>query len=279
MKILRKLAVLLLTFPAVESAPAALLTFDDLPPAITARGVIPNGYGGVNWSSDQGSGVRGPAYYYNKEKQYLDSYAIGVVSGLQAASSLYVKDIVIEGSLFHFQSAFITAAQTPHNVTVIGYNGPTEVHRRTIGAVCTNPVLVVFNFTNVTTVVIHVSDTGNSLHNIILDDITITTGRGSPLPLDSDRDGVPDEKDAFPNSRDVGTNIIIGDRDTGVVNFWFTDGTTISDLVYEIAQNAKNHGQFVSEVAQLKNKLQRDGILTATQAAAIQECAARSRLP
>jgi len=64
-----------------------------------------------------------------------------------------------------------------------------------------------------------------------------------------------------------------------VPSMLFPDGSTISDLVYEIAEEAENHGQFVSGVAQLKNQLRKDAVLTAAQAAAIQECAARSSLP
>jgi len=99
------------------------------------------------------------------------------------------------------------------------------------------------------------------------------------LLVDSDADGVPDDVDAFPHSRDVGANVMIDGCDTGVPNVLFQDGSTISDLVYEIAGDAKNHGQFVSGVAHLKNHLRKTSVLTAAQAAAIQACAARSSLP
>jgi hypothetical protein len=97
------------------------------------------------------------------------------------------------------------------------------------------------------------------------------------LLVDSDADGVPDSEDAFPNSRDVGGNIIIGDCDTGVPNVVFADGSTISDLIYAIAEGARNHGQFVSGVAKLKNHLRKTFVLTAAQAEAIQSCAAQTR--
>jgi hypothetical protein len=99
------------------------------------------------------------------------------------------------------------------------------------------------------------------------------------LQVDSDADGVPDSQDAFPHSRDLGANVSIDSCDTGVPNVLFEDGSTISDLVYEIAGEAKNHGQFVSGVAKLKNNLRKRSVLTASQAAAIQSCAARSSLP
>jgi hypothetical protein len=99
------------------------------------------------------------------------------------------------------------------------------------------------------------------------------------LRVDSDADGVPDSADPFPNSRDIGGNVIIGDCDTGVPNVLFPDGSTISDQVYDLASRAKNHGRFVSGVAKLKNDLRKTSVLTPAQAEAIQACAARSNLP
>jgi hypothetical protein len=96
---------------------------------------------------------------------------------------------------------------------------------------------------------------------------------------DADGDGVCGDVDAFPNSRDVGGNVMIGTCDTGVPNVVFADGGTISDLIYQIAAASKNHGKFVSGVAKLKNDLRKAGVLTAMQAEAIQDCAANSRLP
>jgi hypothetical protein len=99
------------------------------------------------------------------------------------------------------------------------------------------------------------------------------------LLVDSDADGVPDSVDAFPNSRNVGGNVTIGDCDTGVANVLFPDGSTINDLVDELASNAKNHGQFVSGVAKLNNELRKASVLSPQQASAIQKCAAGSRKP
>jgi hypothetical protein len=99
------------------------------------------------------------------------------------------------------------------------------------------------------------------------------------LLVDTDADGVPDSEDAFPNSRDLGANVNIEGCDTGVPNVLFPDGSTISDLVYAIAANAKNHGQFVSGVAKLKNELRKTSVISAKQAAAIQSCAAAAKLP
>ena len=94
---------------------------------------------------------------------------------------------------------------------------------------------------------------------------------------DTDGDGVCDINDAFPNSRDVGSTVHVGDCDTGVANTVFPDGSTISDKVHALSVGARNHGQFVSAVAKLKNSLRKAGTLTAEQAEAIQRCAAQSK--
>jgi hypothetical protein len=97
--------------------------------------------------------------------------------------------------------------------------------------------------------------------------------RGFFLP-DADRDGIPDAEDAFPDSRDVGGQVSIAGCETSVPNVLFEDGSTINDLIDEIAKDARNHGAFVSGVAHLKNQLRKTGILDPGQVAAIQRCAA-----
>jgi hypothetical protein len=77
----------------------------------------------------------------------------------------------------------------------------------------------------------------------------------------------------------VGGNVVIDECDTGVPNVVFANGATISDLIYQIASGAANHGKFVSGVAQLKNQLRNSGVLSTGQATAIQSCAAASGLP
>lgn len=99
------------------------------------------------------------------------------------------------------------------------------------------------------------------------------------LQVDADADFVPNTVDAYPHSRDLGGNVVIDGCDTGVPSGFFPNGATISDLVYDIADAAGNHGQFVSGVASLKNELRKSGVLTATQAQAIQSCAAQADLP
>ena len=96
------------------------------------------------------------------------------------------------------------------------------------------------------------------------------------LSLDSDGDGIPDDQDACPDSI-MGETVIIGDCNSGVVNFLFPDGCTLADLVQERADGAKNHGQFVRGVVDLSRNLQKSGVLTQKDAVKLGRCAARSR--
>jgi hypothetical protein len=68
------------------------------------------------------------------------------------------------------------------------------------------------------------------------------SGHAQPGQADSDGDGVGDACDAFPDSIGVGGNVVIDGCDSGVPNIVFPDGSTISDLIHEIAAGAKNHG-------------------------------------
>jgi hypothetical protein len=95
---------------------------------------------------------------------------------------------------------------------------------------------------------------------------------------DSDGDGVPDDEDCQPDS-DLSMTVVIGDCDSGVVNLLFDDGCTISDLIAECADDAGNHGQFVSCVAHLTNDLKKDGFISGREKGAIQRCAAQADIP
>lgn len=107
----------------------------------------------------------------------------------------------------------------------------------------------------------------------ILDNCPLTP---NPDQADADGDGFGDACDAFPNSRGVGGNVTIGGCDTGVPNLVLPDGSTLNDLIDSIAAGARNHGQFVSGLARLKNSWRDQGLLNARQAAAIQSCGARA---
>ena len=94
---------------------------------------------------------------------------------------------------------------------------------------------------------------------------------------DSDGDGIVDALDACPNSRGLGETVVVGGRDTGVVNHLFEGGCTLNDLVDELEQGAGNHGEFVSGVTELREALREEGVISNRESGAIQAAAARSK--
>ena len=111
--------------------------------------------------------------------------------------------------------------------------------------------------------------------------LSVCSGVVSVVPLgsqDTDGDGVPDTDDNCPNSL-VSPTVVIDGCDSGVPNTIFPNGCTISDKIQQCATRAQNHGQFVSCVAHLTNKLKRTGVITGRQKGAIQSCAAHSNVP
>jgi len=72
--------------------------------------------------------------------------------------------------------------------------------------------------------------------------------------------------------------IVIDGCDTGVLDRNY-NGKSITEMILECADNAKNHGQFVSCVAELTNTLKKAGVITGAEKGAIQSCAAQSNLP
>ena len=75
------------------------------------------------------------------------------------------------------------------------------------------------------------------------------------------------------------TNVIIDGCDSGVPNTVTPGGLTISELVADCAEEATNHGQFVSCIAQVTNDLRKNGIITAQQKRALQTCGAQADNP
>jgi hypothetical protein len=75
--------------------------------------------------------------------------------------------------------------------------------------------------------------------------------------------------------------VIIGGCDSGVANLVVNETTlcTISDLIAECAAHARNHGAFVSCVAELINELKKAGVITGAEGGRIQSCAAQSAIP
>ena len=120
---------------------------------------------------------------------------------------------------------------------------------------------------------------GDLTHNVKApDDLTLELLRDVGWFADADTDGVPDNVDCEPHSNFAPT-VVIGGCDTGVTNFFFTTGCTLSDMIAHIAAQSSNHGQFVSGVANLTNQLKSAGIITGAQKGLIQSCGANAAIP
>jgi hypothetical protein len=94
----------------------------------------------------------------------------------------------------------------------------------------------------------------------------------------SDGDGVPDGLDSCIGS-DPNANIVIDGCDSGVANTVFANGCRISDSIEACAENAGNHGAFVSCVSHYTNSLKKAGTITDAQKDAIQGCAGGASIP
>jgi len=80
------------------------------------------------------------------------------------------------------------------------------------------------------------------------------------------------------NEDDVDT-IIIDGCDSRVADEVIDDGFTMSELITVCANSTKNHGAFVSCVADLTNEWKKDGLISRREKGAIQRCAAKSNIP
>ncbi len=69
--------------------------------------------------------------------------------------------------------------------------------------------------------------------------------------------------------------IVINGCHTGVADTWF-EGELISVQIQALYDSAKNHGQFVRDVANFTNELMKDGIITGEEKGKIQSCAAQA---
>jgi hypothetical protein len=108
--------------------------------------------------------------------------------------------------------------------------------------------------------------------------IAVRSAQVSAVPTDSDNDGVPDDSDNCPES-DLRETVVIDGCDTGVENILLGDGCTMSDLIDELADNAENHGQFVSSVSHLTINWKKEQLITGSAKGAILSCAAKVKIP
>jgi len=98
------------------------------------------------------------------------------------------------------------------------------------------------------------------------------------LSFDLDNDGIPDAEDKCITS-DMSAFIIINACGTGVRNKPVKNGCTMNDLIAQCAGSAKNHGKFVSCIANLTNGWKKDKIISEKEKGAIQTCAAKAKIP
>ena len=95
------------------------------------------------------------------------------------------------------------------------------------------------------------------------------------LMTDFDADGLPDDVDACATG-DVRPTVVIDGCDSGVANPLSESGCSLTDSILALRDGAKNHGEFVSQLAKMLNDLVKQGLLSGAEKGSIQSCAARS---
>jgi hypothetical protein len=130
----------------------------------------------------------------------------------------------------------------------------------------------VFDVTSPTSTKLIFDHWGHDQVGLLLDNVKITS------TLETDGDGIPDDKDACSFS-DLNETVVIDGCDSGVENVLLEDGCTISDLILECADDADNHGEFVSAVFHSTKYLKKNGIISGNEKGKIQKCAAKADIP
>jgi probable HAF family extracellular repeat protein len=84
--------------------------------------------------------------------------------------------------------------------------------------------------------------------------------------------------DACPDS-DLNDTIVIDGCDADVANLMLDDGCTMADRIAQCAEDASNHGDFVSCVAHLTNEWKHSGLISGHEKGRIHRCAAQADIP
>jgi len=158
-----------------------LLTFDDLPTTPSTQGnpgtgVIPNGYGGLDWSN---FGV-----IDGVEAQHTYGYYTGVVSPSNVAFNEYGNSAYVAkpGGLFDLHSAFLTAAlnlSRPLNIQIQGFLGATMLYNNTYTVNNSGPTLIDLNYDGVDIVTF----TSSPGQQFAMDNLTVTVPEPSIFTL------------------------------------------------------------------------------------------------
>ena len=109
-------------------------------------------------------------------------------------------------------------------------------------------------------------------------DLTLPLLRDIGWFPDTDLDGLSNSADACPAS-DRRATVFVAGVDTGVANTLFTTGCTIADLVDSEADDARNHGDFVSGINHLTRALQNAGVISKDDRDRMHSAAAHSTAP
>jgi hypothetical protein len=96
---------------------------------------------------------------------------------------------------------------------------------------------------------------------------------------DSDYDGIPDDDEELCPLSNFEYSVYIDDCDTTIKNNLFNNGCTMSDLIAQCAEDAKNHGQFVFSVTRLTLRWKKEKLIDWRNMGAAIRCAARADLP
>ncbi|HUP96581.1 MAG TPA: PA domain-containing protein [Usitatibacter sp.] len=94
---------------------------------------------------------------------------------------------------------------------------------------------------------------------------------------DGDQDFVADDAGDQCLGSDLSVTVVVGGKDTGIGNTFFTNGCSIRDLVSKCKAGARNHGAYVSCTANLANTLVRLGFMTTDQVGLLQSAVARDK--
>ena len=95
---------------------------------------------------------------------------------------------------------------------------------------------------------------------------------------DADGDGVPDDEDDYVNS-DTSPIVNIDGCDSEVENEHLGSGAFMMDKLNDCAEDAANHGAYVSCVTDLVNGWKQDGIIAANEKNKITNCASGASIP
>lgn len=118
---------------------AALLTFDDLTPT-GSYNQIPNGYGGLNWSTD--------FYYINRALHPGSGYDLGTVSGDYTAFNAFDSEVSVDSGTFTFDSAYFASAwDSSQTLHIEGWLAGSLAHSVDLTIVNTGPTFHAFGWT------------------------------------------------------------------------------------------------------------------------------------